>query len=478
MTRRARGMRGRVLLVGADRTAFVDGSTAEWPAAEAASDRFEALARIVASTAREPVIAAVFDPRELASDAALVRECFERIDPSVELFVRTDGGAASPIPAGFTEIPASEGGLRHSVLKALGIPVEEPSSDAPARERPDPGTPFVPAATETDSTPSVIRETAEAPRRRFERVESAPAIRPETSEAPSIETFPAIPREPLGDLDLVRGVLAGGGRLAELAMSLLRQRLASSDLKFLPPETPIGGRDAAAIEVRARRPDATRLGWLASGTVPASALAPWSEWLATWLELDRRHEDLARQATTDELTGVGNRRSFESVLAETLATARPQRRPVTLMVFDIDNFKTYNDRFGHEAGDEVLRETVQLLRSTIRRGDHVFRIGGDEFVVIFSDPEGPRNQGTTPPDSVDQIARRFQSQVFRMRLPQLGLDAPGTVTVSAGLATYPWDGLDAKSLLSHADQLALQSKRSGKNLITFGPGAREHLEGK
>ena len=129
-------------------------------------------------------------------------------------------------------------------------------------------------------------------------------------------------------------------------------------------------------------------------------------------------------------------------------------------------------------GDEVLRETVQLLRSTIRRGDHVFRIGGDEFVVIFSDPDGPRNPGTSPPDSVDQIVRRFQSQVFRMRLPKLGLDAPGTVTVSAGLATYPWDGLDAKSLLSHADQLALQSKRSGKNLITFGPGAREHLEGK
>ncbi|MGA0174997.1 MAG: GGDEF domain-containing protein, partial [Phycisphaerales bacterium] len=81
-------------------------------------------------------------------------------------------------------------------------------------------------------------------------------------------------------------------------------------------------------------------------------------------------------------------------------------------------------------------------------------------------------------DSIDQIVRRFQSQVFRMRLPQLGLDAPGTVSVSAGLATYPWDGLDAKSLLSHADQLAMQSKRSGKNLITFGPGAREHLEGK
>ncbi len=477
MTRRPRGLRGRVLLVGAAPSAF-DPATADWPAAEAASDRFEALARIVASTAREPVIAAVFDPRELAADPALVRECFERVDPSVELFVRTDGGPASPAPAGFTEIPSSDGGLRNSVLKALGLPVEEPNPDAPARERPETGTPNVPAATETASTPPAIRETADAPRRRFERVESAPSPRPEAAEPPAIETFPAIPVEPLGDLDLVRSVLAGGGRLADTAMSLLRQRLGSADLKFLRADTAIGGRDVAAVEVRAGGPESTRLGWLASGIVPASALAPWAEWLATWLELDRRHEDLGHQATTDELTGVGNRRSFESVLAKTLAAARPQRRPVTLMVFDIDNFKTYNDRFGHEAGDEVLRETVQLLRSTIRRGDHVFRIGGDEFVVIFSDPDGPRNPGTTPPDSVDQIVRRFQSQVFRMRLPQLGLDAPGTVTVSAGLATYPWDGLDAKSLLAHADQLALQSKRSGKNLITFGPGAREHLEGK
>jgi len=120
---------------------------------------------------------------------------------------------------------------------------------------------------------------------------------------------------------------------------------------------------------------------------------------------------------------------------------------------------------------------VQLLRSTIRKGDHVFRIGGDEFVVIFSDPGGPRSAGTSPPDSIEQVVRRFQGQVERLRLPKIGLDAPGTVTISAGLATYPWDGLDPAALLDHADQLALQSKRSGKNRLTLGPGAREHLEG-
>jgi two-component system cell cycle response regulator len=142
------------------------------------------------------------------------------------------------------------------------------------------------------------------------------------------------------------------------------------------------------------------------------------------------------------------------------------------MVFDIDNFKTYNDLYGHEAGDQVLCETVELLRATIRRGDYVFRIGGDEFVVIFSDTEGPRGEHSAPPESVEQIAHRFQAQVCDLRFPQLGVDAPGTLSISAGLATFPWDGHDGPSLLRHADQLALESKRSGKNAITFGPGAR------
>ncbi len=146
------------------------------------------------------------------------------------------------------------------------------------------------------------------------------------------------------------------------------------------------------------------------------------------------------------------------------------------MVFDIDNFKSYNDRYGHEAGDQVLRETVDLLRSTIRRGDHVFRIGGDEFVVIFSDNDGPRTEHSSPPDSVEVIAYRFQEKVCELRFPQLGLDADGSLSISAGLATFPWDGLDGATLLRRADQLALESKRSGKNALRFGPGARSRCD--
>jgi diguanylate cyclase (GGDEF)-like protein len=142
------------------------------------------------------------------------------------------------------------------------------------------------------------------------------------------------------------------------------------------------------------------------------------------------------------------------------------------MVFDLDNFKQYNDQFGHDAGDLVLTETVRLLKSVIRQGDRVCRIGGDEFVVVFADLEGPREVGSAHPETIENIACRFQEQIWRMRFPKLGMEAPGSLSISAGLATFPWDGDDPDSLLRHADALALESKRRGKNVITFGPGCR------
>jgi diguanylate cyclase (GGDEF)-like protein len=188
------------------------------------------------------------------------------------------------------------------------------------------------------------------------------------------------------------------------------------------------------------------------------------------MALDHGYRDYRTMAYRDELTGAWNRRFYESFMKQVLRDAARSRLAVTVMVFDIDDFKRYNDEFGHDAGDEVLRETVRLLESVIRSGDRVCRMGGDEFVVVFADLAGPREPGSNPPDTVEAIAARFQDQVCRMRFPKLGLDAPGTLSISGGLATFPWDGNDATSLLRHADQLALQSKRNGKNVITFGPG--------
>jgi diguanylate cyclase (GGDEF)-like protein len=171
----------------------------------------------------------------------------------------------------------------------------------------------------------------------------------------------------------------------------------------------------------------------------------------------------------DDLTGAFNRRYFDRFMAAALAQAKRDRHALTLMVFDLDDFKSYNDRWGHPAGDDILRETVRLLRSVIRPSDRVCRIGGDEFAVVFYEPTGPRDPGSRPPDDPHRIAQRFQQQIREHRFPKLGGCAPGSLTVSAGIATYPWDGRTPAELVLRADQLALESKRAGKNAITMGP---------
>ena len=216
--------------------------------------------------------------------------------------------------------------------------------------------------------------------------------------------------------------------------------------------------------------DGRRFGVLRSRIAGEHELHLWAGWLSRWLELGRLHDLYRTQSRTDELTGALNRRGMFEFLDDVLASARDRRRPVTVMAFDIDDFKRFNDRFGHGAGDIILQETVALLRSVTRRTDRVCRVGGDEFAVVFSDPEGPRVAGSAMPHDVEVIARRFQEQVQRMRFPKLGIDAPGQVSFSAGLASFPWDGSDAEMLLRVADQRALESKRRGKNHVTLGPG--------
>ncbi len=203
----------------------------------------------------------------------------------------------------------------------------------------------------------------------------------------------------------------------------------------------------------------------------ARAIGEHASWLGSWLRLEAQQRELRLAAFTDELTGAWNRRYFTRFLDAAIDQARNARRTLTLLYFDIDDFKGYNDRYGHAAGDEILVETVRLLESVIRPGDKVCRIGGDEFVVIFYEPKGPRDPGSMPPESIYDIATRFQKQICNHNFPKLGDEACGTLTVSGGLASYPWDGSDGESLLALADDLALQSKRSGKNVITMGRGA-------
>lgn len=294
----------------------------------------------------------------------------------------------------------------------------------------------------------------------------------------------------LADAALVETLLAGGDPFAQ-AIGLLRARTGRDDLHFVPaaaggvaagvgeagPALLGGSHGALAVPVVHQ---GRRLGLLVAERVPmheagaadlAERLRPHAAWLGGWVSLGRQVRSLRKAAFTDPLTGAWNRRYFDRFLRAAIDHARSARLTLTVLVFDIDSFKQYNDQFGHPAGDEILVETVRALKSVIRPSDRVCRIGGDEFAVIFYEPTGPRAEGSRPPESVYVLTQRVQRKIREHKFPKLGAQAAGHLTISGGLATFPWDGADAVSLLERADELAIQSKRAGKNAITLGPGA-------
>jgi len=271
----------------------------------------------------------------------------------------------------------------------------------------------------------------------------------------------------LGDSDLVAAIHREDGSLPTLAMRLLTQQCGIQGIALAESADQVQpGHSVVAV-----RTNGDLLGLLhAPAPATPGQLNPWAHWLAQWLLLDRKMGNLNKLAMTDELTGAWNRRYFRQYLERTLKTAGEKRQPVTLLLFDIDDFKSYNDRYGHPAGDEILRETARLIQSLVRDGDIVARIGGDEFAVVFFDQGEQRQIGSQHPDNVIGIARRFQKAICEHRYPKLGTDAVGQLTVSGGLAGFPWDGQDVDTLVAHADAMAIQSKRQGKNVICFGPG--------
>ncbi|MEM1211095.1 MAG: diguanylate cyclase [Planctomycetota bacterium] len=300
---------------------------------------------------------------------------------------------------------------------------------------------------------------------------SPSAVTPPPAPSP---TSPQALAHSLADTDLIDSALAAHGQLKPLALDLLAQQsqipgiaLTASDEP--PPET------HAAVRVDYL---GEHFGHLHAPTpVPNDTLAAWAAWLARWLALDQRLAQLKDLSMRDELTGVWNRRYFNRFLARILERARTERQQVTVLVFDIDNFKSYNDKYGHAVGDEVLAETARLMQSVVRDHDVVARIGGDEFAVIFWDHGETRRVGSQHPHDVLNIARRFQHAVCTHQFPKLLEEAHGSLTISGGLAAFPWDGQTPDVLLDKADQMALSSKRQGKNAITFGQAALQAANG-
>jgi len=189
--------------------------------------------------------------------------------------------------------------------------------------------------------------------------------------------------------------------------------------------------------------------------------------------LQQRHNGLQKLAITDELTGLYNGRYFRHYLNRIIDKARTLRFPVTLLLFDIDNFKRYNDQFGHGVGDEILRQTASLMKSCVRDHDLVARISGDEFAVVFWEKEGPRQPRDPqagppgrPPQTPKEILERFQRLLSTQTFNGLGPAGQGTLTISGGLAVYPYDANTVNDLMDAADKaLMFKAKKSGKNSI-------------
>ncbi|MCK5269196.1 MAG: diguanylate cyclase [Sedimentisphaerales bacterium] len=212
--------------------------------------------------------------------------------------------------------------------------------------------------------------------------------------------------------------------------------------------------------------------------------------IGTLLCLAQRDETLKQLAMTDELTGAYNRRYLENFLRQMIRQSQHEHTELTLLLFDIDEFKYYNDNYGHAAGDEVLRQAIQLIRRCCREHDVVTRIGGDEFAVLFWDSGHQRQifnkdnddnnhqtgqnssqwmnsavSSKTHSEMVMFLSNRFRRLMMTNEFPGLGPEARGVLTISGGLAGFPWDGRTVEELLAAADEALLHAKRSGKNRI-------------
>jgi len=178
-------------------------------------------------------------------------------------------------------------------------------------------------------------------------------------------------------------------------------------------------------------------------------------------QLQRASHELLRLSISDALTGLGNRRHFESMLEQEWLRAMRSEIPISLVLFDIDYFKNYNDNYGHQAGDDCLRGVAERIGGFAKRpGDTSARYGGEEFALLLS--------GTELPQAVT-IAEACRASVEALALAHGHSEVSGVVTVSAGVATVvPDGGTSRKALVKAADQALYRAKSGGRNRVVMG----------
>ena len=174
-------------------------------------------------------------------------------------------------------------------------------------------------------------------------------------------------------------------------------------------------------------------------------------------ELEDANRRLEKLSRIDGLTGIANRRTFDLTLEQKWQRAQRRQRPLSLVMLDVDHFKSYNDGYGHLAGDQVLIVLARILAQQARRGGELAaRYGGEEFVVLLPDCLAP---------AAWQVAENVRMALHEQALPHQG--SPwGVVTVSLGVAgCVPQAGQTSTSLLQAADTALYQAKQAGRDSI-------------
>ncbi len=169
------------------------------------------------------------------------------------------------------------------------------------------------------------------------------------------------------------------------------------------------------------------------------------------------HESVQRQAVTDGLTGLFNHRRFQEVMSIEVERSKRFDQPLGLVMLDLDDFKTVNDRYGHLQGDQVLREVARVLLDTSREIDEPARYGGEEMAVVL--PQ-------TDLEGAVEFAERLRGRIDDLDVPVLQGEGVVRITASVGAAALPDSAADDKDALVQAADAALyRAKRLGKNRV-------------
>lgn len=273
----------------------------------------------------------------------------------------------------------------------------------------------------------------------------------------------------LVDVSLVSFALAGHG-LAHDPAEILHSRL-GFDLYFLALAATCLRYDARVAVVAGAAAIGQYLllviGALAAGADPGPS--PWldaagragllaaASGLSVFIVLGLERQQ--RLSSSDPLTGLFNRRFFDDYLAKEADRADRYHTLFAVAMIDVDHFKQFNDTFGHPAGDRALRTLARVVLRAVRRSDIVARYGGEELVVIFRD-----TGAEAAVERVEDIRRAVEAEAFTVGR----VAVPARITVSAGVASWPADGLTADDIVAAADRRLFEAKAAGRNRVV-GP---------